>query len=94
MRPDAESLEPQVILGQFVETGKGEGDMVQAGRPRIVRRQRPGIDKDDAMMLLIVADEGDVLVLVQNLGSEGRAVLIDHFAPAIGLQHDMGQFGR
>jgi hypothetical protein len=42
VRPDAESLEPQVILGQFVEAGKGEGDMVQAGRPRIVRRQRPG----------------------------------------------------
>ena len=103
MRLDPLLLQLQVMLGQLVEAAKGESDVVQAhfaagprrlALGRLLLGQRPGIDKGDPVVLVIIADEGDVLVLEQHLGSESGAIPIDHLLPPIGLQHEMRQLFR
>jgi hypothetical protein len=53
--------------------------------------ERSRIDEGDPVMLVIVADERDLLVLVQQLRPEHGAVPLDHRFAAIGLQHEMRQ---
>ena len=70
-----------------------------AGARRLAFRRRlvgkgTGIDEGDPMMLVVVADKGDMRVLVEQLGPEDRAVPLDHLRTAIGLQHEMRQLLR
>ena len=51
--------------------------------------ERAGIDEGDPVMLVVIADKGDELVFVEQLGAEHRAIPLDHLGPAIGLQHQM-----
>jgi hypothetical protein len=95
MRADADRLQALVIVDQIVEAAEGEGDVMQPGFPAglgpvgFALGQRPGVEKGDAVVLVVIADERDALGLVENFGAEHRAIPIDHLAPAVGLQHDM-----
>ena len=66
MRADADALEPQIVVGQVIEAGIGEGHVVQACLLFPVDwpafRQRPVVDEDDPMTLVVVADKEDMLV--------------------------------
>jgi len=56
--------------------------------------ERARVDEGDPVMLVVIADEGDMRVLLKQLGSENGAVPIDHLRAAIGLQHEMRQLLR
>jgi hypothetical protein len=90
------------MVGQHLGL-EGEGDVMQAhlaagARGLALRRrlvgERAGIDEGDAMMLVVIADEGDELVLVEQLGAEHRAVPFDHLVAPVGLQHEVGELFR
>jgi hypothetical protein len=91
MRPDTEPFQPLVIVDEIVEAAERERDVVKTRRVGLAFRQRPGVQKGDPVMLVVIADERDAFGFVKDLGTEHRAVPLDHLAPAIGLQHDMRQ---
>src|SRR3954451_4104692 len=100
MRPDAEFLQSQVIVDQIVETGIGEGHVMQAdfaAGPRGLALgrgflgERTGVDERDPVMVVVIADKADEFVLVQYLGPENRAVPVAHRLAAVGLQYEVRQ---
>ena len=95
-------LQLLVMVGQYRGV-EGESDVVQADLAagarglafaRRLLGKRAGVDERDAVMLVVIADEGDELVLVEQLGAEHLAVPLDHLVPAVGLQHQMRQLFR
>ena len=100
VRRDPALFQIDVLVGQLVERAHREGDVVQAALAAGARRlalgrglvgERPGIDKRDAVVLVVIADERDLLVLVQQLRPEHLAVPLDHRLAPVGLQHEMRQ---
>jgi len=49
------------------------------------------VDTLTAVMLVVVADEGDVIILVLQLGVQHRAVPVDQRRAVRGAQHEMGK---
>src|ERR1700722_1950854 len=102
MRADALVSQLLVMVGQHFGI-EGEGDVVEADLAAGARRlafgrrlfgKRAGVDKGDAVVLVVIADEGDELVLVEQFGAEHRAVPSYHLLAPIGLQHEMRKLLR
>src|SRR3984957_16906845 len=102
MRADALVLQLFVMVGQILgvegEGDGGEADLAAGARGLTFRGrlvgERAGVDKGDAVVLVVIADEGDELVLVEQFGAEHRAVPSYHLLAPIGLQHEMRKLLR
>ena len=93
-RHDALALEAAIGRQQLAEIGEGVGDMGEA--PAVVRRllQAGDLHEGDAVMLIVVGDEGDVLVLEHQAGVEhGHVPLLQRLAVG-GAQHEVREQRR
>src|SRR5215471_16057387 len=52
---------------------------------------RPEVSEGDAMVLVVVCDEGEMLVLVDDTGAQDRTVPVAHLGHAVGLVDDVSQ---
>ncbi len=82
MRADALALQLDVMVGERLGVGEGERDVVQPDLAAGARGlafgrglvgERTGVDKGDAVVLVVIADKGDELVFVEQFGAEHRA---------------------
>ena len=93
-RHDARILQAAVGRQQVAEGGIGESDVIDAHTAPGIGTQPRYADYGDAVVFLIVGQEGSVLIAERFLCLEQRLVEIDQAALVGRTQHYMGELGR
>ena len=48
------------------------------------------LDESDAMMLIVISHEGEIISMVNNMTAKESAVEVEHFLEVVGTKDDMG----
>src|SRR5262249_54010213 len=99
VRLDALLLEPRIRVEQVTDVRVRVSDVIDADVGALARRragglQRGEVHEGDAMMLLVVREEGQDGILVAHVRLEAASVPVDHLVEAARAIDDVGKFRR
>src|SRR5262245_15804001 len=94
-RHDALPFQPCVGVHQFVDVAPGVTEVIEAGcRRRLFVRVifcRAEVDESEAVVLVVIGQEGQSVVAVLYARLENPCVPVDHLLETVGVQGDVSE---
>nr|WP_235537424.1 MULTISPECIES: hypothetical protein [unclassified Sphingomonas] len=81
----------RMIVEELCERAIGEGDMVHTRRSTRLLAEAGDMDEGDAVVFVVISEEGDAFVLERHRAVQDEPIPVDHLLEARCLENDMGQ---